>query len=248
MKSLIQADLIRILRKPTYRITLLLALLLTLSVAVRTRFNVWNGYAYASNQYSMMNLVMDLIMGALIFISVYADEFTSNSMQTLIGRGISRFKLLLAKMTDSIIITMISYGAYILAVLLIGFIMGAGMGSGEVEFLLSSALSGAVKTIGFGAIAMIVLYGTKNVTFATLTDIFLLAAADIVMDNFKKIPMIKYLHLEQRVFSGAVDAAKAGLMLGNKTALFTILWELLKICVLCLIIGYALFKNKELDF
>ena len=248
MKSLILADIIRILRKPTYRITLFLAFLLTISVAVRTRFHVWNGLAYASNQYTMMSLAMDLIMGVLIFLSVYADEFTSNAMQVLIGRGISRFKLLLSRLADSILITLISYTAYISAVLLIGLIMGAGMSREEVAFLLSSALVGAVKTIGFGAMAMIVLYFTKNVAFAALTDIFLLVAMDLITDNFKKIPVIKYLHLEQRTFSGAVDAARAGLMLGDTASLFTIFWELLKICALCLLVSYLVFRKKELDF
>ena len=248
MKDLILADIIRILRKPTYRGTLIVVFIITLSVALRTRFNVWNGFTYASNQYTMQSLVMELVMAVMIFLSVYADEFTSNSMQTLIGHGVSRFKLLLAKFIDCVIVTVFSYMAYMVFVLLLGLVMGAGISLEETGFLASGIMAGAVKTIGFATVSMIVLYWTKNVAFATLADIILTAAAPLIFDIFKKIPAVKFLHLENRLFPGVIDCARASLMLGDNGAILTILWELIKVCAVSILISYLLFKDKELEF
>lgn len=91
MKNLISADVIRILRKPSYRILLLMSFILVAYVAIKTRFGVWDGYQYTTKQYTMLGIAGELLLGIMIYLSVYADEFTSNSMQILIGRGCPGF-------------------------------------------------------------------------------------------------------------------------------------------------------------
>ncbi|MBQ8946350.1 MAG: ABC transporter permease [Lachnospiraceae bacterium] len=248
MKDLIIADVIRILKKPSYRIMLVVAFLMEMSVTVRTRLGVWNDIAYTSNQYNMMKLAAELMLGIMIYISVYADEFTSNSMQALIGRGVSRFKLLIAKYIDCVVITVISFALYLAGMLLMGFILGAHLSGEEILFLSVRILVGIVKTIGFATVSMIVLYLTKNVAFATITDVVLTALSNMLAEPLTKLPVIKFMHFENKVFSGAVDCAASSIMLGNRAAVFTILWELVRISAVSVLISYLFFRKKELDF
>lgn len=248
MKDLISADIIRILRKPSYRILLLISFLLVAYVAIKTRFDVWDGYQYTSRQYTMMELAGELLLGIMIYLSVYADEFTSNSMQVIIGRGVSRFRLILSKFVNCVVISFISFAAYTALVLILGIILGAGMTGEEAFFILLSGMNCAVKTVGFSTISMIVLYATRNVALATLTDVILTASYNLWGGLFDMIPWIKFIHPERVFFSGAVDIASANLMLGNRAAFFIIIFQLVKVSAISILISYLIFRKKELEF
>ncbi len=248
MKNLISADVIRILRKPSYRIMLLMSFILVAYVAINTRFGVWDGYQYTTKQYTMLGIAGELLLGIMIYLSVYADEFTSNSMQILIGRGVSRFRLILSKFVNCVIISVISFAAYTALVLVLGLILGAGLTGDEAFFLFISGMNCAVKTIGFSTISMIVLYATRNVALATLTDVILTASYKLWGGFIDMLPWLKFIRPERRFFSGAVDIAHADLMLGNGAALFTILFQLVKVPAISILISYLIFRKKELEF
>ena len=94
----------------------------------------------------MLGIAGELLLGIMIYLSVYADEFTSNSMQILIGRGVSRFRLILSKFVNCVIISVISFAAYTALVLVLGLILGAGLTGDEAFFLFISGMNCAVKT------------------------------------------------------------------------------------------------------
>ena len=191
---------------------------------------------------------MNLFIGIAIYVSVYADEFSSNSMQCLIGRGISRKELLIAKFINCVIITFISYGVYALFITAMGLVMGVKMNSAETSFLYSSILTNAFLVLGYATISMIVLFWSKNVAYATLVDVFLLFAGSNIMSIFSKVPVIKLWHIERHVFSNALECAKVDLLLTGGTAIFTLLWHVIKVCAVSIILAYLLFRKKELDF
>ena len=68
------------------------------------------------------------------------------------------------------------------------------------------------------------------------------------MSIFSKIPVIKLLHIERHVFSNALECAKVDLLLTGGTAIFTLLWHVIKVCAVSIILAYLLFRKKELDF
>jgi ABC-type transport system involved in multi-copper enzyme maturation permease subunit len=191
---------------------------------------------------------MNLFIGIAIYVSVYADEFTSNSMQCLIGRGISRKRLLIAKFVNCVIVTFISYGIYTLFITITGLLMGAKMNVAESSFLYSTILTNAFIVLGYATISMIILFWSKNVAYATLVDAFLLFAGDTLLGGLNAIPVIKHLHIDRHVFSHALECAKVDLLLTGGTAIFTMLWHVAKICAISIIVAYLLFRKKELDF
>ena len=248
MKSLIFADVKRILRKPTYWIVLGICLLISLFWTIQSKGDGGlSGFSFASSQATALK-TMNLFIGIAIYVSVYADEFSSNSMQCLIGRGISRKKLLIAKFINCVIITFISYGIYTLFITITDLIAGVKMNGAESSFLYSSILTNAFTVLGYATISMIILFWSKNVAYATLVDAFLLFAGDTLLSGLNDIPVIKFWHIDRHVFSNALECAKVDLLLTGGTAIFTLLWHVAKICTISIILAYLLFRKKELDF
>jgi ABC-type transport system involved in multi-copper enzyme maturation permease subunit len=169
-------------------------------------------------------------------------------MQCLIGRGISRKRLLIAKFVNCVIVTFISYGIYTLFITITGLLMGAKMNVAESSFLYSTILTNAFIVLGYATISMIILFWSKNVAYATLVDAFLLFAGDTLLGGLNAIPVIKHLHIDRHVFSHALECAKVDLLLTGGTAIFTMLWHVAKICAISIIVAYLLFRKKELDF
>ena len=248
MKDLIFADVKRILRKPSYWIVLGICLLISLFWTIQSKgSDGLSGFSFASSQGTAIN-TMNLFIGIAIYVSVYADEFTSNSMQCLIGRGISRRRLLIAKFVNCVIVTFISYGIYTLFITITGLLMGAKMNVAESSFLYSTILTNAFTVLGYATISMIILFWSKNVAYATLVDAFLLFTGDTLLSGLNMLPAIKFWHIDRHVFSQALECAKVDLLLTGGTAIFTLLWHVAKICAISIILAYLLFRKKELDF
>ena len=247
MKNLIFADVKRILRKPSYWIVLGICLLISLLWTIQSKGDGLSGLSFASNQGTAIK-TMNLFIGIAIYVSVYADEFTSNSMQCLIGRGISRRRLLIAKFINCVIVTFISYGIYTLFITIVGLGMGAKMNASESSFLYISILVNAFTVLGYATISMIILFWSKNVAYATLVDAFLLFAGDTLLSGLNAIPVINLLHIDRHIFAHALECAKVDLLLTGGTAIFTMFWHVAKICAVSIILAYLLFRKKELDF
>ena len=248
MKNLIFADVKRILRKPSYWIVLGICLLISLFWTIQSKGSGgMSGFSFASSQGTAIN-TMNLFIGIAIYVSVYADEFTSNSMQCLIGRGISRRRLLIAKFINCVIVTFISYGIYTLFITITGLIMGAKMNGAESSFLYSTILTNAFIVLGYATISMIILFWSKNVAYATLVDAFLLFAGDTLLRGLNVIPVINHWHIDRHFFSQALECAKVDLLLTGGTAIITLLWHVAKICAISIFLAYLLFRKKELDF
>ena len=247
MKDLIIADITRIFRKPTYRIAILVCFALTLIWAIQAKMNVWNGYTFVAGQASALNFCGN-ILGISIYLSVYADEFTSNSMQCLIGHGVSRFRLLLAKFIDCVIVTFTSFFLYYFFVMMLSLALGAGMNLMELKFFSGAVMVWALKTLGYATFSMIILYWTKNVALATFTDVFLLFAGGLLLGLLNNIPVIKFYHLENYIFEGILTKANASIQFGLADGWLWIIFAIVRICVFSIVVSFLLFRKKELDF
>ena len=247
MKNLIIADITRIFRKPTYRITLLICFVISLIFCIRAKLNVWNGYTFVAGQEDALN-ICGYILGISIYLSVYADEFTSNSMQCLIGHGVSRFRLLLAKFIDCVIVTVVSFFAFWLFIMVQGLALGAGINIIELTFISGSMLVLALKTLGYGTFSMIVLYWTKNVILATFMDALLLFAGGMMISFLDHIPVIKFYHMDRYIFEGILTNANVSLQLGQMDAWLWIIFAIIRISLFSIVVSFLLFRKRELDF
>ena len=99
MRGLIKADLRRVLRRPGLYVYLALVII---------PFIIKKNADSAPEQIESMQdalFVLNITLIAVpIYMSVYADEFHTGSMQCAIGRGLTRAKLILAKLLDAAIL------------------------------------------------------------------------------------------------------------------------------------------------
>ena len=247
MKDLIIADITRIFKKPTYRIVLLVCFCISIIFAIRAKINVWNGYTFVSGQADALN-ICGYILGITIYLSVYADEFTSNSMQCMIGHGVSRFRLLLAKFFDCVIVTVATYLIFYFFIMMLGLALAAGINLYELKFISGGIMVSALKALGYGTFSMIVLYWTKNVIMATFLDALLLFAGGMLLSLLDRIPFIKFYHMDRYIFDGMLSYANASLQLGRADAWLFIFLAIARISLFSIVVSFLLFRNRELDF
>ncbi len=247
MISLIRADIKRILRKPSYRVIIIICMVVILIGALDAGTGVWNGLTFVSSIYSVLTFV-DLILGIAIFLTVYADEFSSNSMQCLIGRGVSRLKLIASKLCNCIIITFLSYGVMAALITILALLPGARMSGMEASFIYISLFIRALKMVGFDTIAMVILFAFRNIALATSVDVLLVTAADLISNIFDLIPKIKYLHLKNYFYSGALNCAEADFLFGDWKQVFVATFLFVILGCVSLVLSYMVFRKKELEF
>ena len=247
MKNLVAADVIRILRKPTYRIILVLCLLFSVGYGIFAKVMDYTAFKFLGCQDSALSSVTT-ILGICIFLSVYADEFSSNSMQCLIGHGVSRLRLLIAKVIDCIIVTFVSFAVYLVICELVFVLGGVHLSAVRNLYLLGKTLVSTVTVIGVSTFSMIFLYCTKSAALATVADTLILSLGSLMAEVFTFIPYVKFWHLEDRVFVNAVSGAFASLSLGNVSGLFVLFGDLIRTVVISVVIAFLLFRKKELDF
>ena len=94
---------------------------------------------------------------------------------------------------------------------------------------------------------MIILYATGRVPVAVIMNIAMPFIFDGLVKLIKLIPGLKFLHLENALFSNALALSGVDLMLG-RPALLPMLLHTFGLCAVCLLLTWLLFRNKELEF
>ena len=109
MRRLIDADLKRILIRPKFWIFNIIALVVGILIMGKGIINTYDddiSYQLLL-QIKQAYRIATILQSFVIFSSVYSDEFRSMAFITVVGRGISRRKLVFAKLLDSIILTLL---------------------------------------------------------------------------------------------------------------------------------------------
>ena len=93
------------------------------------------------------NQIVLLIAGFAALIGIYADEFKSMSMITVIGRGISREKFVLAKFLDTCILALQIEILTVVYVMILKAVFGVSLTALETEHLVLVFIMGYIETI-----------------------------------------------------------------------------------------------------
>ena len=104
MRRLIRADIRRILKKPSVMILFCIALAF-LGFHVIGSFLAYEKDPVVPVKDLISHMGMpELVIGLVILFGVYSDDFRSMSYSSVIGRGLTRSKLVLAKLLDTVIL------------------------------------------------------------------------------------------------------------------------------------------------
>ena len=246
MRSLIKADMQRILKKPGFWIFSLLIILLS-CFTFRIRMSPADGL----RGFHFLSFSVDIFaasaifFGFLIFSVVYCDEFRSMAFITVLGKGMDRLKLVLAKLIDTVILTAILFTLLGIAGIVTSLLMGANMNSHEIGLFIYSLCSDAAETLISMSLASVFIYITEKIPVSIFVLLILkLVSAVVEMLNGSARDILERLY-----FTEILRNAWTELVLGAAgKSIFTLIFCL--ICYLAICVGaiHFTFGRKELSF
>lgn len=164
MRLLIRADLRRVLKKPGFYVLIVITMLL---------FAFRQPSDNAADQIQDMQTSLDFFSITFlcipIFLSVYGDEFRSGTLQCVIGRGLPRGKVVLAKLLDAAILLAASYALIYLICFVKNCTSGLAVTPRQHFNLFLFCLTCVLRGVGYIALASLVMFLTWSAAGGTVT-------------------------------------------------------------------------------
>ena len=247
MKNLIYADLRRIFHKKSFCILLLLLLaeaLLSLKISMNIYATSFN-YATSASGAGMFSV----IMGVIILSSVYCDEFKSNAMTSVIGRGYSRTKIIIAKFIDAAILTIIVTALKILFVLMLAPVFGQNLDLFEIKMIVFQNIFTFYSILGNIIVASFFLFLTANTASTIFIFLLLEIMVPTVMSLISDIVFIKEIGASRIDLNSISQIIFTDIMLGINFHAATMLFISFMIYfAMFMALSIVCFHKKELDF
>ena len=243
MRNLLRADLKRIFRVGLIYVGLLLALIYISYTVLEGVVNDGSIGLIRGMQKSLSGAPIALFIVFPTFYAVFAHELSSKSMQTVLGHGITRDKLIIAKLLDSAIVLLCVYLVIIVATLVVingesAIILSSQQQTNLVIFIILRWL----RHFGYIVFSAMIMY----ISGSTVLGIVACVAFTVVFRLvFNMIEFFSSLSLYDYTFDGLLDWAYTGIEVE------TFPWQLLPAaCYLlaALAITTYFFRRKEFDF
>ncbi len=248
MANCIFADMPRVLKKTSVLILTILEVALIIGGVFVIRFLPFIGLNVPLGSILDLASTLFLLFTALpVFLVVFGDDIKSKTMQSAIGYGVSRTKLLIARFLEIILIMIVIMLILIAEMLVITLIFKVPM-TGNQSFL------NAVKDLGISAlesacyiaIAMIAVFWTQSMALAqTLYLCLMFGVVDMLISMTSFIPFLSKHHIDlgKYTVSGLIDTARSGVSYAP------VMWVVVVAAyiVLPLVISAAVFRRKELS-
>ena len=243
MRNLLRADLKRIFRVGLIYVGLLLALIYISYTVLEGVVNDGSIGLIRGMQKSLSGAPIALFIVFPTFYAVFAHELSSKSMQTVLGHGITRDKLIIAKLLDSAIVLLCVYLVIIVAILAVingesAIILSSQQQTNLVIFIILRWL----RHFGYIVFSAMIMY----ISGSTVLGIVACVAFTVVFRLvFNMIEFFSSLSLYDYTFDGLLDWAYTGIEMEAFP------WQLLPAaCYLlaALAITTYFFRRKEFDF
>lgn len=243
MRNLLRADLKRIFRVGLIYIGLLLALIYISYTVLEGVVNDGSIGLVRGVQKSLSGAPIALFIVFPTFYAVFAHELSSKSMQTVLGHGITRDKLIVAKLLDAAIVLLCVYLVIIAVTLAVinggsAIILSSQQQTNLVVFIILRWL----RHFGYIVFSAMIMY----ISGSTVLGIVVCVAFTVVFKLvFNMIEFFSSLSLYDYTFDGLLDWAYTGIEMEAFP------WQLLPAaCYLlaALAITTYFFRRKEFDF
>ncbi|MCR5093930.1 MAG: hypothetical protein K6B72_08155 [Lachnospiraceae bacterium] len=261
MRNCIMADIRRVQKKRSFLICLaieaaLLVLAGLLAYAVPLPISMTGsekgGTAPSMEIYIMIAFFFyPLFVGIPIFSAIYSDDFKSRSMQTAIGFGITRRKLIWARFFEVLILALETAVLFTAIVYAVDLWTGISFGD-ATDMILKQVWIKDFEIIGFLSISLIIVYGTQKPGSGMVLYILLLMGVfSALITLADMIPFFSRNHIKisEYVPSGVVSTMQKAIFGDDpgKAVIaglcFTVFYILLPV-----ILSIRIFEKKELDF
>ncbi|MBR1738204.1 MAG: hypothetical protein IJ736_14545 [Firmicutes bacterium] len=202
MIDLIKADLRRIIGKKSFRRVLETVAVIALLMVFAEKKNDFNGLLYAMNRYNALTNFIALFVGIASFIGIYADEFSAKTLQSVIGRGIPRYKVIAVKLIDCTVLVSCVFFVFWVFFLVLGLLLGAKMNAEEYKMLALAAVCGAYIVICATPIAAAVIFATDNAALSVFIEILIISAVPLVFSLLDNVLFVHNSHIAAYSING----------------------------------------------
>ncbi|MBR6171620.1 MAG: ABC transporter permease subunit [Eubacterium sp.] len=202
MQRIILTDLRRAQKKKSYIICMSIIVVLMLAICIFAVIRPSTSEALAEqvretsgkalkflDNVSIAFSLFPFVIGIPVFQTVFSDDFKSRTMQTAIGYGVSRRRLVLCRFFEAIALIVEACMIFTVIGVIIGFALGGSVGG--IGQMVGKLLFDQLLLVANIAIAMLVLYLTQNPTGGLV--MFILLAADVFRLILALADMIPFL-------------------------------------------------------
>ncbi|MBR0413708.1 MAG: hypothetical protein IJI67_01390 [Clostridia bacterium] len=239
MFNFIKADILRVLKKKSY---IVLSAIVLLAYAATLLIVLSKNPASVELVSGLLATGAVLLIGIPVFIGVFSDDFHSKAMQTIIGFGTSRRRLVLSRYCEYLVILAQAFAVISLVSLLLFAVTGNMAVAKPIFRDLWKEYLSTVLCVGA---AMIIVYGAQNTTFGLVIFIGLAAnILDLLLTGISFIPFFANHNIDVSLILPSNMLNQA---MSNGKPIFYLFAALCYI-VLPLVLSVKLFEKKELEF
>jgi ABC-type transport system involved in multi-copper enzyme maturation permease subunit len=237
MRNVIRADIERIIRKPSFLCIIALTLIF---LATRKSADVAEEQIEYIKEY--FNTLLLFAVSIPVFLSIYSDDIKSGSVISLIGNGLSRKKVILAKLIDVTAVLTAYYSVAYIVALIKNMTAGIAITPKQNLLLLVYTLFCILRGVGFFAVASLIVFVTWSPSGGMTAMLILLAASRMTLMILQQkftVPIYDYS------FDGLLDKSYAKFAVGDFG------WHIIPAIVIyiggAILLTALLFKKKEID-
>ena len=239
MRRLLRADLRRILKRISLHIWLFFVFVLFFMCSI--------GGDYTSDiiamQQSAVASLAPILVSIPVFLSVYGRELRAGSMQCVIGRGLSRPRLILTKYLECVLLCLFFYTFIWLAFFLRNNVGDAGLTASQNRLLTIYVLTVFIRTCGYFAFTSFFFFLSWSIApsiVALLVSAFLMPVLVRLAQSLLKIDFYDFY------FDGLIENAYASIAAGEIG--FGLITAIVLYIGGALLLTVLVFRKKEIEF
>ena len=239
MRNLLRADLRRILKRVSIYVWLFLIFVIFFLSALSKDYTA----DIVGMEQGVTSLLGPILVSIPVFLGVYGREIQAGSMQCVIGRGMSRTKLILTKYLECVLMCLFFFFFIWLAFFLRNNVGDAGLTANQNKMLTIFVLFAFIKTCGYFAFTTFFFFIAWSVApgiVALLVSAFLMPMLFTMLDGFLKTDFSEFY------FNGMIDNAYASIAAGDIG--YTLILAIVLYIGGALLLTALVFRKKEIEF
>jgi len=193
--------------------------------------------------------VLPAAAGGFLFSAIYTDDLAAKNLIALVGSGMSKTKIVLAKF---ILTALFGAVIFVLAPLLL-FVVHAAFGwtatTSAMVMVFAVSFKHLLVTLGYSALAGIAVYGLQRATFAMVLYIlfaFNIVGGLITVFLVNMVGASSAAVIMSRLMAGITDRILAG-MTGGGSLLSPVIDYIIYIAA-AIVVSVIAFNKKEMEF
>jgi len=189
------------------------------------------------------------LVGGFLFAAIYTDDLSSKSLITLVGFGLGKVKIVLAKFILMALFGTVVFGLIPLLLFAVHAVFGWVASVDSMMMVYALALKALLVSLAFAALSGIVAYGLQRTTFAMV--LYILLTFNIVSGLIATVLNLEFIssflpNLSDHLMSGISRRMLVG-MIGDGSLMLPAV-EYIIYVIFAIALSVLAFRKKEMEF